>query len=168
MLISYCEALEKAMEIPAVEAIAKDTHAGIGSTAWLAFAQLAAVLIETSDRQMLGWVSRSCDLVANQINARAPLTAETLSRVAEELREFLGLKDCACETCIAVTSVQACQAAMVAAGNTSDEWQDLAGKLSQAASELIESIKKPVLSASVEATELPKQGNSGCPHPSLN
>jgi hypothetical protein len=140
-LLDYCDKMEKTLEHPAIAAA---THTGIELNAWLAFAQLAAVLIETYDRQMLGWVVRSCDVMAQAINQRAPLTAETLSSLAGELREQLGIKECACSTCVAVAAVHAAEAKLDGDGHTLEEWVPLVAELRTATRELIESIKTPV------------------------
>jgi hypothetical protein len=150
-LLDYCDKMEKTLEHPA---IAASVHTGIELSAWLAFAQLAAVLMETYDRQILGWVVRSCDVIAESINRRAPLTAETLSSLAGDLREQLGIKECACSTCIAVAAVHAAVAKLDADGHTLEEWAPLVDELRKATRELIESIKTPVQVQS-EATPMP-------------
>jgi hypothetical protein len=145
LLLSYCNQ----MSIDGIQQIISHSDAtGLRCSAWIAFAKIAAVLVGTEDRGLLAWCCRSCELLAHTLNDRTPAIAETLQRVADDLKLHLGVANCACDTCVAVVGVRLAEAAIDAAPRDVDAWMPLVDDLRNNVAALIESIAsaKPTVS----------------------
>lgn len=141
LLLGYCDQMSTE---GIQQVIAQSDATGLKCSAWVAFAKIAAVLVGTDDRGLLAWCCRSCELLAQTLNDRTPAIAETLQRVADDLKTHLGVERCACDTCVAVAGIRATEAAIDATAHTLEEHEALMAQLRKGANDLIDSITKDV------------------------